>query len=151
MAHKQNGNRFKSNMQSSQTHRAPTPVLWSVSGCSQTPLELTTVLPDAARAFSGAAEITCNSGGVFWMLCNFTSKIINFWSSWEPCTDLREISREVESAAQLCRILPEQPWLLCSFTGNLTSYSHHTISVMTPRHCILIIYVMGTVTWVVTS
>ena len=56
--HQQNVNRFGSNTQSSQTLRATSPVLLSTSRCSKTPLELSKVLSDSARAFSGCYEIS---------------------------------------------------------------------------------------------
>jgi hypothetical protein len=68
--HQQNVNRFGSNTQSYQTLRATSPVLLSTSRCSQIPLELSKVLSDCARAFSGAPESSWSYGGLFRMLRN---------------------------------------------------------------------------------
>ena len=97
--HQQNVNRSGSNMQSSQTPRATSPVLLSAARRSQTPLELRKALSDSARAFSGAPESTCSSGGAFRMLRDLTYRIVKFGSSWDLCEDLREASREAETAA----------------------------------------------------
>jgi len=78
--HQQNVNRSGSNTQSSQTLRATSPVLLGTSRCSQTPLELSKVLSDSARAFSGAPESTCGYGGAFRMLRDLTYRILKFWS-----------------------------------------------------------------------
>jgi len=56
-SHQQNVNRSGNKTQSSHTLRATSPVLLSTSRCSQTPLELSKVLSDSARAFSGCYEI----------------------------------------------------------------------------------------------
>jgi hypothetical protein len=79
--HQQNVNRSGSNMQSSQTLRATSPVLLSTFRCSQTPLELSKVLSDSTRAFSSAPESTCSYGGAFRMLRDLTYRIVKFWSS----------------------------------------------------------------------
>jgi len=100
--HQQNVNRSGSHMQSSQTLWATSPVLPSTSRCSQTPLELSKVLSDSARAFSGAPESTCSYGGAFRMLWDLTYRIVEFWSSWDLCADLRETSRTAETAAGDC-------------------------------------------------
>jgi len=121
-------------MQSSQTLRATSPVLLSTSRCSQTPLELSKVLSDSARAFSGALESTWSYGGAFRMLWDLTYRIVKFWSSWDLCADLQKTSREAETAAQLCRILPEQPRWLRSSTGNLVPYYRSSGSYITTRH-----------------
>ena len=78
--HQRNVNRSGSHTQSSLTLRATSPVLLSTSRCSQTPLELSKVLSDSARAFSGAPESTCSYGGAFRMLRDLTSGIVKFWS-----------------------------------------------------------------------
>jgi hypothetical protein len=56
--HQRNVIRFGSNTQSSQTLQATSPVLLSTSTCSQTPVELSKVPSDSARALSGAPEST---------------------------------------------------------------------------------------------
>jgi len=56
-AYQQNVNRSRSNMQSSETLWATSPVLLSTSRCSQTPQELGKVLSDSATALSGCYEI----------------------------------------------------------------------------------------------
>jgi hypothetical protein len=61
--HQQNVNRSGSHTQTSQTLRSTAPVLLSTSRCSQAPLELSKVLSDSTRAFSGAP-----------------SRIVKFWS-----------------------------------------------------------------------
>ena len=66
--HQQNVNRFGSNTQSSQILWVTSPVLLITSRCSQTPLELSKVLSDSPRAFSGVPESTCSYGGAFSML-----------------------------------------------------------------------------------
>jgi len=79
--HQQNVNRSGSHTPSSQTLRATSPVLLSTSRCSQTPLEVSKVLSDSARAFSGAPESTCSYGGAFRMQRDLTYRIVKFWSS----------------------------------------------------------------------
>jgi len=64
----------------------------------QTPMELSTVLSDSAKAFSGALESTCSYGGTFRMLWDLTYKIVKFWSFWDNGQDLWETSREAETA-----------------------------------------------------
>jgi len=98
--HHQNVNRSGSNMQSSQTLWATSPVLLSTSRSSQTPLEISNVLSDSARAFSGVPESTCRCGGAFRMLRDLTYMIVKFWSSWDLCAALQETSRAAETAAQ---------------------------------------------------
>jgi len=66
--HQHNVIRSGSHTQSSQTLRATSPVLLNTSRRSQTPLELSKVLSDTARAFSGAPGSTCSYGGAFRML-----------------------------------------------------------------------------------
>jgi len=117
--HQQNVNRSGSNMQSSQTLWVTSPVLLSTSGCSQTPLELSKVLSDSAREFSGAPGSTCSYGGAFRMLQDLTYRIVKFWSSSDLYAELRETSREAETAAQLCGRLQEQPRPRRSFRGRL--------------------------------
>jgi hypothetical protein len=77
-------------------------VLLCTSRGSQTPLELSKVLSDSARAFSGAPGSTCRYGGAFRMLQDLTYRIVKCWSSWDLCTDFRETSRAADPAAQLC-------------------------------------------------
>jgi hypothetical protein len=81
LLHQQNVNRLGRNTQSSQTLRATSAMLLSTSRCSQPPLELSNVLSDSARAFSGAPESTCTYGGAFRMLQDLTYRIVKFWSS----------------------------------------------------------------------
>ena len=100
--HQQNVNRSGSNTQSSQTLRVTSPVLPSTSRCFQTPLELSNVLSDSARAFSGAPESTCSYGGAFRKLRDLTYRIVKFQSSWDLCADLREASRAAQTTAQHC-------------------------------------------------
>jgi len=88
--HQQDIYRSGSHMQTSQTLRSTSPVLLSTSRCSQAPLELSKVLSDSARAFSGAPESTCSYGGAFRMLRNLTYRLVKFWSSWHLCAALRE-------------------------------------------------------------
>jgi len=71
---------------------------------SQTPLELSKVLTDSARAGSGAPASTCRYGGAFRMLQNLTYRMVKFWSSWGICAALWETSREAENHVQLCGI-----------------------------------------------
>ena len=79
--HQQNVNRSGSHTQTSQTPRLPSAVLLSTSRCSQAPLELSSVLSDSARAFSGASESTCSYGGAFRTIRDLTIRIVKFWSS----------------------------------------------------------------------
>jgi hypothetical protein len=44
------------------------------------PLELSQVLSDSERAFSGAPESTCSYGGAFRILQDLTYRIVKFWS-----------------------------------------------------------------------
>ena len=121
--HQQNVNRSGSNMQSSQTLCITSPVLLSISRCSQTPLELSGVLSDCARALSSASENTCSYGGAFRMLRDLIYRTVKVWSFSDLCTDvreisgaaLRELSRAAASTAQHCRRLGaifSQPWFL---------------------------------------
>jgi len=132
--HQQNVIWSGSYTQSSQTLRATSPVLLCTSRCSQTPLELSKVLSDSARAFSGAPESTCSYGGEFRMLRDLTYRIVKFWSSWDLCADLRETSRD---AAQHCRIHREQPGPQRSTAGDLVPYSHSSGSYITTKHFVL--------------
>jgi len=88
--HQQNVNRSGSHTQTSQSLWLPSPVLLSTSRCSQIPLELSKVLSDSARAFSGAPESTCSHGGAFMTLWDLTVRIVRCWSSWDRCPALRE-------------------------------------------------------------
>jgi len=136
-----NVNRSGSNTQSSQTLWATSPVLPSTSRCSQTPLELSKVLSDSARVFSGAPECTWSYGGAFRMLRDLTYRIVTFWGSCDLCADLRETWTEAETTAQLCRILRElcrilreQQRRLCSSARDLVPYSLSSRSYITRRH-----------------
>ena len=117
--HQQNVNQSGRNTQSSQTLRATSPVLLSTSRCSQTPLELSKVLSDSAREFSGAPGSTCSYGGAFRILRDLTYRIVKFRSSYDLYADLQETWREAETAAQLCGRLREQPRPLRIFCGRL--------------------------------
>ena len=97
--HQQNVNRSGSHTQSSKTLRATSPVLLTTSRCSQTLLELSKVLSDFARVFTGAPDSTCSYGGAFRMLRDLTYRIVKFWSFWDLCADLPETLRAVETAA----------------------------------------------------
>ena len=108
--HQQNVNRSGSNKQSSQTLWASSPVLLSIFRCSQTPLELSKVLSDCARACSGAPESTCSYGGALRILRALTYRIEKFGISGDLCTDLwqtltaalGETSRTARTATQHC-------------------------------------------------
>ena len=102
-------NRSGSNTQPSQTLRATSPVLPSTCRCSQTALELCNVLSDSARDFSGAPESTCSYGGGFRMLRDMTYRIVQCWSSSDPCADLRATAGAAETTMQLCGRLRKQP------------------------------------------
>ena len=133
--HQQNVSWFGSHTQSPQTLGVTSPVLLSTSRCSQTPLELSKVLSDSARAFSGAPERTCSYGGAFRMLRDLTYRIVQFWSSWDLCAYLRETLRD---AVPLCGIHREQPRPQCCSAGELVLYSHSGCSYITTRHFILL-------------
>ena len=97
-AHQQNVNQSGSHTQTSQTLRSTAPVLLSTSRCSQAPLELSKVLWDSTREFSGAP-----------------SRIVKFWSCWDLCAGLRETSRAAETSVQLYGRLDaifSQQWFL---------------------------------------
>ena len=83
------------------------------------PLQLSKVLSDSARAFSGAPESTCSYGGGFRMLRDWTSRILKFWSYWDLCADLRETSREAETAARDTSRAAETAAHLCGRLGTL--------------------------------
>jgi len=83
--HQQNVNRSGSNAESSQTLRVTSPVLLSTSRCSQTPLELSNVLSDSARAFSGYYEI--------WLIG---------WPNFELLRPLRRSPRDFEGSRDCC-------------------------------------------------
>ena len=111
--HQHNVNPSWSHTQSSQTLQATSPVLLSTSGCSQTPLELIKVLSDSARAFSGAPESTCSYRGAFRMRPDLTYRIVELWSSWDLCADLRE---------SWCRILTA---VVLIYAQGIGSYDIH--------------------------
>ena len=134
LVHQQNVNHSGSNMQSSQTLRVTSPALLSTSRCPQTPLELSNVLSDSARAFSGTSESSRSYGGALRMIRDLTYRMVKFWSYWDLCTDWRETSRTAKNTAQLCRRLREQPRSLCSTEGDLVLYSHSSGSYLTTRH-----------------
>jgi len=71
------------------------------------------------------------------MLRDLTYRIIKFWRSGDLFADLRETSREAETAAQLCGILREQPRPLRSSAGDLVPYSHSSGSYITTRHFVI--------------
>jgi len=120
--------------QSSQTLRVTSPMHLSTSRCSQTPLELSKVLSHSPREFSSGPESTYSYEGAFRMLRDLTYRIVEFWSSWKRCPDLRETSTEDENSAQLCRILREQPRPLRSSTGDLVPYTQSSGYYITMRH-----------------
>jgi len=134
----QNVNWSGSNTQSSPTLRATSRVLLSTSWCSQTSLELSNVLSDCARAFSGVPESTCSYEGVFRILRDLTYRIVKFWSYSDLCANLRKTSREAATAAQFCDILWEQPRPLHSSAGDLVLYSHSSGSYITRRQFVSI-------------
>jgi len=102
LIHEQNVNRFGGHPKTSQTLRLTSPVLLSTSNCSQAPLELSKVLSDSARAFSGAPEGPCIYGVEFRMLRDLTYTIFKFWISWDLCEGLRETTRAGQTTALLC-------------------------------------------------
>jgi hypothetical protein len=121
-------------MQFTQTLRVTSPVLLSISRCSQTPLEPSTVLSDSAQELSGASENTCSYGHVYRMLRDLLYKIGNFGRSRDLCTDLWQTSKEDESASQHCRMFLEQPQLRGTRVGDFVPYSHSCESYITTRH-----------------
>ena len=76
--HPQNVDRSRSNTQCSDTLRATSPLCLSTFKYSQTPLQLSKILSDSARAFSGASESTCCYEGAFRMLRDLTYRIVKF-------------------------------------------------------------------------
>jgi hypothetical protein len=88
--HQQNVNRSGSHTQTSQTLPQTSPVLPSNSRFAKAPLELSKVLSDSARAFSGAPESTCSYGGAFRMPRDVTYRIVKFWSCRDLCAGLWE-------------------------------------------------------------
>ena len=70
------------------------------------------------------------------MLQDLTYRIVRFWSSSDHCADLRETSREAETAAQLCWIQREQPRAPRSSVGDLVPYYHSSGSYKTTRHLV---------------
>jgi hypothetical protein len=111
---------------SSQTLQATSPVLPISSTWYQTPLELSKVLSDCARAFSDAPESTCSYWGAFRMIQDLTYRIVKLWSSWDLCADVLETWREAETTAQSCRIVGEQARPLRSSVGYFE---------ISPDHC----------------
>ena len=85
----------------------------SIFGCSWKHLQLWRCIPDAP------------------------SRIVKFRNSWDLCADLRETSKEAETAGQLCRILREPLRLLFSSVAHLMPYSHSSGSYITTRHFVL--------------
>ena len=71
------------------------------------------------------------------MLRDLTYRIVKFGSSWDLCKDLREASREAETAAHLCAILRELPRPLRSSAGGFMPYSPGSGSYITTRHFVL--------------
>jgi len=135
--HQQNVIWSETHRQSSQTLLVTTPKLPSTFRLSQTPLELSTVLSDSAKAFSGAPESICSYGGAFKMLRYLTYRIVKFCISWGLCTDLWETSREAETAVQNCGILRLWPRPLHCPAGDLMPYSHSFGCYITTRQFIL--------------
>jgi len=88
--YQQNVNRSGSQTQTFQTLRSTSPVLLNNSICSQAPLNISKVLSDSARAFSGVPESTYSYGGAFRMQRYLTYRIMTFWSGWDLCAGLRE-------------------------------------------------------------
>ena len=109
-----NVNWSASNLKSSQTFRLTSPVLVNTSRCSQTPLELSKVLADSARAFTDASESTCSYGGAFWMLWDLTYRKWNFVAP--------------ETSAQICGSLREKLGPLLSSAGYFESSRDHCTS-----------------------
>jgi hypothetical protein len=140
----QNVNQSGSNTQSSQTLQATSPVLLTTSRCSQTPLALSNVIWDCARAFSDAVESTSRNGGAFRMLQDVTYRIVKFWSFWDLCADLRETSRAAGTTTPLRGRLQEH----CKRLGarfSLQQFLHNL------KACHLIIFLFVTVTRFATS
>jgi len=134
-------NQSGSHKQSCQTLWATSPVLPCTSRCSQTPLELSKVLSDSARAFSGAPESTCSYGGALRMLRDLPSRIVKFWSYWDLCTDMQETSREAETTAWDTSRAAENATQLCArlsavFSQQSVLHNH--------KACCLIIFIFVT-------
>jgi len=144
--HQQNVNQSGSNTQSFQSLWATSPLLPNTSRCLQTPLQLSKVLSDSARAFTGAHESTCSYGGAFRMLKDLTYRIVKFWSSWDLCADRRETSSEAEATAHHCRILWERPRLLCSIYKSLGAIFSQEWYLHNHKEIRLIIFIFVTVT-----
>jgi hypothetical protein len=100
--HQPNIDRSESQMQTSQTLCTTSPVLICTSRCSQATLELSNVLSDSARAFSGVPESACSYGGGFRMLPDLTYRRIKCWRYWDLSADPQETSRTAETTSLLC-------------------------------------------------
>jgi hypothetical protein len=87
--HQQNVNRAGTYTQTSETLGATSPVLLSTSRCSQATLELSKVISDSAKAFSGVPESTCSDGGTFRMLRYLTIRRVKFWNRRDRCSALQ--------------------------------------------------------------
>jgi hypothetical protein len=57
----------------------------------QGPMELSIVLSDSERAFSGAPESSCSYGGAFKMLQDLTYRIVKFCCSWDSVSSLNPL------------------------------------------------------------
>jgi hypothetical protein len=136
-AHQHNVNRSKSHTKSSQIFQGTSPVLGSTSRCSQTPLKLSRMLSDSARAFSSAPGRTCSDGGAFRMLWNMTNISVKHWSFGVLYTNLPETTKEAKTAAQLCRRRLVWPWLVCPSAGDWVPYIDRSCSDITTSHFVL--------------
>jgi len=92
----------RSHQQTSQILGLTSPALLSTSSFSQPLLELSKVLADTDRAFSGDPKTSCRYGGAFRMLQDTISWIVKFWSSWDLIAGLWETSRATETSGWLC-------------------------------------------------
>jgi len=101
-------NQFEYHMHTSETLRKLSPVLLSISRCSQPPLELRRVLSDSARWFPGAPESTCSYEGAFRMQWDLTIRVFNLWSCGDLATDLRVTSRGAVTSAIVHKRLQKQ-------------------------------------------
>jgi len=117
--HQQNVIQSGSNTQSSQVLWVTSQVLLSTSRCSQSPLQLSNVLSDSPRVFTGVRESTCSYGGALKRLQDLTYRIVKFWRCWDIWAGLRETTKEAETAGQLWGILQEQLRPLRSPAGDL--------------------------------
>jgi len=140
--HQQNLIRSGNHTQSSQTLRATSPVLLSTPRRSQTPLELSKVPSESARAFSGAPESTCSYGGAFRMLHLGLSNFGAPKTSAQICRRLREKLRPPCSSVwyfesgRECSAALQGTW--CHIlTGDLMPYSHISGFYITTRHFVL--------------